>query len=375
LVIHPYIFFLSVIHLPQTIRRFGFSTKNNRYIVFGFTPQNSTNIHFCIYNIQLMHPFKYHLFTCTHHVVFTLCAFSQQRSPLRIPIRNSHKPKKPITTFNFLFHSQLTITTAPNCAMTADNRNRNEIIIRTPPSDVISIRCEPKRHQRSRHHPMYILDTPSRTNPTPTLCILGSTGNEYQIVLTRASITCSCPDNHPGCKHILALLHLTTTSHRRGNHIYVTPSYVIDKIQNGTLLQSNYLNPWPNRICTATHRQTDCQICDLPLSGAISSCSKCHFSHHLRCHLPPNTDTCPLCHSKLLITFMANGYRNYSCVLNHFLYPIRTASPPHMPPRPPLRPPFDNNPPPNFEPDDILSGEIIPPSPNGGGHQHPFYQL
>lgn len=119
-----------------------------------------------------------------------------------------------------------------SCTTTANNRHLNNIIIRAPPSDVISIACGAKWHQRSRHHPMHILDTPSRRNPTPTLYIVGSTGNEYQMVVTRTSITCSCPDNHQGCKHILALLHLTTTSHRRGNYIYVTPSYLIDKIQN-----------------------------------------------------------------------------------------------------------------------------------------------
>ena len=127
---------------------------------------------------------------------------------------------------NFLFPSVSIKST-----MTANNRRQNDIIVRAPTSDVISIACEPKRHHRSRHHPMYILDTPTRTNPTPTLSMLGSTGNEYQMVITRSSIMCSCPDNHQGCKHILALLHLTTTSHRRGNYIHVTPSYLIDKIQ------------------------------------------------------------------------------------------------------------------------------------------------
>jgi len=244
--------------------------------------------------------------------------------------------------------------------MTANNRRLNDIIIRTPPSDVISIACEPKRNHRSRHHPMYILDTLSRTNQTPTLYIIGSTGNEYQMVVTRTSITCSCPDNHQGCKHILALLHLTTTSHRRGNYIYVTPSYLIDKIQTGTLLRSNYLNPLPNRICSQNH-QTDCQICNLPLSGTISTCSKCPFSHHLQCHLPPNISTCPRCDSKLLTSFMADGYRNYSLVLNHFLYPVRSATPPHIPP--PLPPPFDIHPHPPH-PDNIPSGAVIPPSPN-----------
>ena len=219
--------------------------------------------------------------------------------------------------------------------MTADSRRRNEIIIRTPPSDVICIICEPTRHQRSRHHPMYILDTSSRRNPAPTLYIIGSTGNEYQIVLTRTSITCSCPDDHPGCKHILALLHLTTTSHRRGNQIFTTPSYVIDKIQNGTLLRSNYLDPLPNRICLSPYHHIECSTCDLPLSGTVSSCSKCRFSQHMRCHLPTNTDKCPLCNNELLTSFIiADGYRNYSCVLKHFLYPVRTAIPPHLPPQP-----------------------------------------
>lgn len=252
--------------------------------------------------------------------------------------------------------------------MTANNRRRNDLIVRASTSDVISIACEPKRHHRSRHHPMYILDTPTRTNPTPTLSILGSTGNVYQMVITRSSITCSCPDNHTGCKHILALLHLTTTSHRRGNYIHVTPSYLIDKIQNGTLLQSNYLKHLPNRICSQNLQTTDCEICSFPISGTISTCSKCLFSHHLRCPLPRHTSTCPRCNSILLTSFIVgDSYRNYSSVLNHFQYPVRTATPPHMPPLPPLRPPFDNQPPLQPDPDNILSGAIIPPSPTGNG--------
>lgn len=251
--------------------------------------------------------------------------------------------------------------------MTASHRHQNEIQIHRPHSEVISIRSETKRHQRSRHHPMYILDTPSRTRATPTLYVVGSTGNEYQIVTTTTSITCSCPDNHPGCKHILALLHLTTTSHRRGNKIYVTPSFLIDKIQSGSLLRGHYLDPLPNRICLSPYHQTDCSICDIPLSGTVSSCSKCRFSKHMRCHLPPNTDKCPLCNNQLVTSYMTDGYRNYSSILNHFEYPLRMASPPHLPPQP--QPPFDIHPPPNFllQPVNIPSAALVPASPNGVG--------
>jgi hypothetical protein len=252
--------------------------------------------------------------------------------------------------------------------MTANTRHRNEIIIRTRPSDVISITCEPKRHQRSRHHPMYILDTPSRQQSTPTLYIIGSTGNEYKIVVTTTSITCSCPDNHSGCKHILSLLHLTTTSHRRGNHIYVTPSYLIDKIQNGILLAAHSLDPLPNTLCLSTH-QPQCGICDRPLSGTLSICSKCPFSYHMLCNIPAHTKTCPLCGNPLLAltSYKVDGYTNYSSILKHFLYPVNTAIHPYQPPLPPPRPQFDIHPQPNIvhRHDNIPAPVVIPPSPNG----------
>jgi len=258
--------------------------------------------------------------------------------------------------------------------MTANTRHRNEIIIRTRPSDVLCIRCEPKRHQRSRHHPMYILDTPSRKHTNPTLYIIGSTGNEYQIVVTTTSITCSCPDDHSGCKHILSLLHLTTTSHRRGNHIYVTPSYLIDKIQNGILLMAHILDPLPNTLCLSTH-EPHCGICERSLSGNVAICSKCPFSYHVLCNLPAHTNTCPLCGNQLfaLISYKVDGYTNYSCILKHFLYPVRTSIPPYQHPLQPIQPPLDILPQPNIHPqpnfvhqnDVIPAAAVVPPSPNG----------
>jgi len=54
----------------------------------------------------------------------------------------------------------------------------------------------------------YIIDTPSRKFPDPTIHITGSHGNLYQITITPTEISCSCDDSVNPCKHILHILAL-----------------------------------------------------------------------------------------------------------------------------------------------------------------------
>ena len=85
----------------------------------------------------------------------------------------------------------------------------NDILRVAPGNDHIQFRCDIHRLSRSRKHPMYILDTPSRLQGTPTLHIIGASGNDYELHVTPTSISCSCPDQHQACKHMLFILHQT----------------------------------------------------------------------------------------------------------------------------------------------------------------------
>ena len=49
----------------------------------------------------------------------------------------------------------------------------------------------------------YIIDTPSRKFPVPTIHLTGSHGNLYKITFTPSKILCSCDDSFNPCKHIL----------------------------------------------------------------------------------------------------------------------------------------------------------------------------
>jgi len=242
----------------------------------------------------------------------------------------------------------------------------NVAILRSRPgSDHIVFRCDYNRQARSRSHPMYILDTPSRLRPNPILHVIGSTGNEYQIVVTTTSISCSCPDKHSACKHILSLVHQTFVSHRRGQTFYVQPSTLIQKIQSGVFL--NFLTPLVNSLCISISLHAACCVCTLPLSGTVAICSKCPTAHHIQCNLLDSA-TCTSCHNpghSLISTTTDNGYRNYSKIILHYGYRLRTPQrpPPQHHPRHQIRAP----PPPlvfnqNLLPDQHPSA-VIPPSP------------
>ena len=212
---------------------------------------------------------------------------------------------------------------------------------------------------------MYILDTTSRLQPSPTLHIIGSSGNDYEINVTPTSISCTCPDNNQACKHILFLLHQTLAIYRRGNDLFVHPPTLIEKINNGKTLQSKYLSPLANNLCVCTH-DAMCSICNLPLSGTATICSRCPTAHHSQCsiHSPPS---CP-CSSRPYIglksTIAAKGYRNYSSILKHFSYPMR--NPRQIANRRQNRRgnPILLLPPQNlFLPDNHRSANFVPPSP------------
>ena len=51
----------------------------------------------------------------------------------------------------------------------------------------------PIRNQSRHHKQIFIL-------------IIGATGNEYIISLTKTSLKCNCPDASPVCKHIIFVL-------------------------------------------------------------------------------------------------------------------------------------------------------------------------
>jgi len=240
---------------------------------------------------------------------------------------------------------------------------KKDILRVEPGNDHIQFRCDIHRLSRSRKHPMYILDTPSRLQPNPTLHIIGSSGNDYELHVTPTSISCSCPDQHQACKHILFLLHQTMAIFRQGKDLFVHPPTLIGKINSGKTLETKYLSPLANNLCVCIHN-ANCQLCDLPLSGNVTICSRCPKAHHTKCagNIPSLCQCSYNPYVGLKSTIM-NGYRNYSSIFLHFSYPLRD------PKRKVIKRPLHRRnrilPPPRnvFLPDSHHSTNLVPQSP------------
>ena len=244
----------------------------------------------------------------------------------------------------------------------------NDILRVAPGNDHIQFRCDIHRLSRSRKHPMYILDTPSRLQETPTLHIIGASGNGYELHVTPTSISCTCPDQHQACKHILFILHQTMAVFRQGKDLIIHPPTLIEKINHGKTLQTKYLSPLANSLCVCI-QNTNCQPCGLPLSENVTICSRCPNAHHTKCagSIPPSC----LCSHKTykgLKSTITNGYRNYSSIFQHFSYPLRDPNrkvirrPPHLRNRL-VQPRLVRPPRIDFQPDSHRSSTLVPESP------------
>lgn len=203
------------------------------------------------------------------------------------------------------------------------------------PSTQFNLDIDINRLRRSRRQHFHILDTTSFSNNPHTLYILGHTGNQY-IITVNNTITCSCPDSNPACKHILFLLELL------GQHIdfSITPQL---SVSPHDVFHSLYVSPpnssyqrytldyLANELCTSYHSST-CYYCNDPLSGSLLICSRCAAVNHTNCvrNQHPTPTACPVCgrpyspfHSPSLA-----GFRNFYNVLKSLRYPVHSPLPP-----------------------------------------------
>ena len=124
------------------------------------------------------------------------------------------------------------------------------------PSTQFTLDIDINRLRRSRRQHFHILDTTSFSNNPHTLYILGHTGNQY-IITVNNTITCSCPDSNPACKHILFLLELI------GQHIdfSITPQL---SVSPHDVFHSLYVSP-PILPIKDTHLITSPTNCAHPI--------------------------------------------------------------------------------------------------------------
>ena len=67
---------------------------------------------------------------------------------------------------------------------------------------MITVHIDPGRRHKASSEPLRLIKT------TVNCCftVLGSTGNACVVAVSNNSMSCTCPDSHPFCKHVLFLL-------------------------------------------------------------------------------------------------------------------------------------------------------------------------
>ena len=210
-------------------------------------------------------------------------------------------------------------------------------------SAMMTIRCEPRRCDRSLSQSFHII----RTKPRRVLVILGSSGNAYIIIIKNKSIHCSCPDHVSSCKHILFLATACGFLNRRSTTVSLSSAALLQRLHSPSptpLLQAAILDPHTAKLCSV-HEYPPCVHCAKhPNSHSAATfiiCSVCGFLAHQQCfdafqatlatgssnqnHCislrdpPSSTFPCPQCNKQchLLSSQLISGYRNFYTILLH----------------------------------------------------------
>ena len=203
------------------------------------------------------------------------------------------------------------------------------------PQSNFTFRLDTHRLQRSQRQHFYLLNTASFSTAHNTVHILGYTGNEYVVTISN-TITCSCPDVNPGCKHILFLLSLL--GHNLDPtipQVSICPSETYHRLsQNatGTLFQRHRLDSLANALCIS-HHSSQCCYCSKPLAGSLLICLRCGSANHTQCvrNVPSRPTACAVCHRPYypIHSPSHNGYRNFYNVLDFFRYPVQSPTLPN----------------------------------------------
>lgn len=193
-------------------------------------------------------------------------------------------------------------------------------------SNTIVFSIDKLRYERARTQSFHII-TPQCL--APNIVILGSTGNEYILSISKTAISCNCPDTPVACKHVLFLLHTLRIILPTYTHVKISPSKIIPLLWNRPIhsrVKSVLLDHQANLMCSQP-RYSPCYFChECPKHsyGTIILCSKCGFLGHKTCVVASYQPgaKCPKCRRVFyaLESKISNGYRNYLNILQHFDY-------------------------------------------------------
>ena len=188
-------------------------------------------------------------------------------------------------------------------------------------SAMITISIEPDRLCRATTQPFRLM----KTSVNCIFIVLGSTGNAYILTVSNTSISCTCPDSHPACKHILFLLLVSGFSGCR--QLTLSAGNLLQKLHAEpppSKLRGALLDEHTNNLCSA-HNYPSCFFCNQQPSGTLTICSSCGFLSHKHCFqlfLLEDNDSvshCPRCgmQSSRLSSHFIGGHRNFFHILCH----------------------------------------------------------
>ena len=231
------------------------------------------------------------------------------------------------------------------------------------------------RYQRSCVEKYYILDTMFLLEHFPTINVIGSTGNLYNIFFCPATIRCSCPDSTSPCKHMLFIFSILRYDPQPGRTLRVNLGECIRRIQSRRPFETNRLDCRANQLCSIFIHKA-CASCINATNCPTYVCNECDLlMHHYHVHelsqpLPPR---CPLCrrHWNPFPSTSIGGYQNFSTLLNRLGYKVNAPS--YCPPARPIdrnygrplhvRPPLQHDQPANALPPQGPRPHLVPNSP------------
>ena len=207
-------------------------------------------------------------------------------------------------------------------------------------STMITLQIEPRRLHRASTQPFRLM----KTTVNCVFVVFGSTGNACVLAVSKNSISCNCPDIHPGCKHILFLL--LACGHSGRGRLCLSPANLLQKLHADPptqKLKGALLDKHTNHLCSA-HNHPSCFFCNKKPSGTLTICSSCGFLSHQNCldlflfedEANDHSSHCPRCglSSSMLLSHFVAGHRNFFHILRHqgceCLPPTHTAFPPHF---------------------------------------------
>ena len=202
----------------------------------------------------------------------------------------------------------------------------------------ITLTVESGRLKRAQEQTFCILNTPSRYDLQPVMCLTGKSGNICQLSIRGGSLTCTCPDfskRQQPCKHILFLLSVLNQCNPVNGRLHLSLPKAESLLSGSNSFQSHQLPSHVDSVSTSFFWRP-CAHCHTSFSpdDDIQVCSHCARPFHKHCsqHMLLSTNnTCSTCNKPWsgLSVPKTGHFRNLHAVLQHCNCVVEPPQPMH----------------------------------------------